>query len=116
MYKVLRTSFLLGLLLRTVAAFGQEDSLPYRLYNQKLVLYSDLGFNTAPIGIKYPYNDEIKRLRYRNNSNMVLGFGFSYKWMAARLGINLPVSLRSSRDGKTSYFDLGFDFTLKRVF
>ena len=96
---------------------AQQDSIPYSLYSKKLVFYSDLGFNTAPVKIKYPYTPDIHKLRLKNNSSVVLGLGFSYKWFALRLGITLPGTLRPvSRYGKTNYFDLGFDFTLRRVF
>jgi hypothetical protein len=117
MNKVLRNSIAAVLLLVTAfASRAQQDSLPYSLYGDKIVLYSDLGFNTAPINLKYHFRDDIRHLRYRNNSNLVLGLGFSYKWFALRLGINLPVPLRSGRYGKTQYFDLGFDFTVRKLF
>jgi len=119
MCRELRIKILLLLfpLLGTFSVAGQRDSLPYSLYSKKLVFYTDLGFNTAPVRLKYPYTDDINKLKLRNNSSVVLGLGFSYKWFTLRLGLTLPGTLRPvHKYGKTNYFDLGFDFTLKRVF
>jgi len=119
MYRELRNSILLFLIpaIWAFSCFGQGDSLPYSLYSKKLVFYTDLGVHMAPMKIRYPFDEEINKLKLRNNSSAVLGLGFSYKWFALRFGITLPGTLRPlSRYGRTNYFDLGFDFTLKRVF
>lgn len=105
----------------SVFAFGaysqESDSLPYQKYRNKLVLYSDYGWSTAPMSIAYPFSDGIKNVKFRNNFNPVLGFGFSYKWASLRFGLTLPNSVRSKKKfGKTTYFDLGFDFSFKNMF
>lgn len=86
-------------------------------YRDNHIIYSDLGFNTAPVTLRYPFATAIKKIKLRNNFNPVLGLGYSYKWFNLRLGITLPASVRSEDQfGKTTYFDLGFDFSLKRLF
>lgn len=94
-----------------------RDSVPYTLFNDKLVLYTDIGYASAPFSIKYDFGPEVKRLRYRNNFRTILGLGVTYKWFALRLGFPLPGDVRPvSRYGKTSPFNLGLDFTIKKTF
>lgn len=109
---------ILFLSLFTCSIYGQNaDSLPYHKYKTRLVLYSDFGWSTAPMSIAYPFSQGIKRVKFRNNFNPVLGFGFSYKWMSLRFGLTLPNSVRSkNKYGKTKYYDLGFDFSFKNMF
>lgn len=98
---------------------GQDaDSLlPYQKYRNRLVLYSDFGWSTAPMSISYPFPNGMKNVKFRNNFNPVLGFGFSYKWISLRFGITLPNSVRSkNKFGKTKYYDLGFDFSFKNMY
>ena len=48
---------------------------------------------------------------------MILGLGFSYKWLTLRLSTGILGHLRpESRFGKTKYFDFGVDFTVKKRF
>jgi len=99
------------------SSFSQEDSLPYCMFKEKIVLYSDLGYYTAPFSINYQFTPDTDKLKYRNNIRTILGFGGSYKWFAMRIGIPLPGNLKSvSRYGNTTYYDLGFDFTIKKTF
>lgn len=100
-----------------VSAQNPELKKPYDKYDTLLIPYADLGFSTAPMRLKYPFNTEIDKLILRNNSTVVLGLGFAYKWFNLRLGLNLPGNLRpSNKFGPTDYYDLGFDFTLKQFF
>lgn len=95
----------------------QNDSLPYRRYYDHPVVYSDLGFNSAPVTIAHTYPNGLKRLRYKNNMSAVWGFGVAYKWFALRFGITVPGTLKSvGHFGKTRYYDLGVDFSVKRWF
>lgn len=98
-------------------SFAQSDSLPYTLFSNKLVLYADLGYSSAPFSISYPYGDGINRLKYKNNYRNIIGFGLSYKWFALRIGIPLPGYARSTATyGQTTPINLGFDFSFKKVF
>lgn len=100
-------------------SFSQEDSLdlPYEKYNNKIVLYTDFGYTTAPFSIKYDFTPEVNKLKYRNNYKSIFGFGICYKWFALRLSFALPGSEHNElKYGKTTAYNLGFDFTLKKVF
>lgn len=56
-------------------------------------------------------------MNLRNNSRMIIGIGFSYKWLTLRLSSGLLGNMRPlSRYGKTNYYDLGVDFSLKKRF
>lgn len=119
MNKLVQHFFLLSVIVFTsFGAFGQKDTiLPYELYDDKLVLYTDLGFNSAPSSIIYPFNSTVEKLKLRNNYNALLGLGFSYKWLSFRFSFAVPGASRAkSRYGTSNYYNLGFDFSLKRFF
>jgi hypothetical protein len=119
MNKLVQHFFLLSVIVFTsFRAFGQKDTiLPYELYDDKLVLYTDLGFNSAPSSIIYPFNSTVGKLKLRNNYNALLGLGFSYKWLSFRFSFAIPGASRAkSRYGTSNYYNLGFDFSLKRFF
>jgi hypothetical protein len=95
----------------------KKDSLPYRLFNDKIVLYSDFGYTGAPFTLKYPFQDGVDNLHYKNNFRAILGLGGSYKWFSMRVGIPLPIEIRSAgRFGHTLPINLGVDFTIKKTF
>jgi hypothetical protein len=95
----------------------KKDSLPYTLFNDKIVLFSDLGYTGAPFSLKYPFQDGVDKLHYKNNFRAVLGLGGSYKWFSIRLGIPLPIEVRAAgRFGHTLPVNLGIDFTIKKTF
>lgn len=105
-------SLLFGLSLQ-----AQSDSLPYRLFKENVVLYTDIGFNSAPFSLQDNYGLGVKKIKYRNNVKPALGFGMSYKWFGLRIGFALPVQLKSeSKFGNLEYFDVGLKFNIKQVF
>lgn len=94
-----------------------KDSTAYTLYQKRVVLYADLGFNSAPFSLKDNYNLGVKKIKYKNNIRAVLGIGLAYKWFAFRLGLPIPGQIKSiSRFGKTNYYDLGVKFSVKQIF
>jgi len=96
-------------------AFGQDPA--FERYSNQYVWYSDIGFSTAPAAVRIPEKNGIDKLQMRNNSKLVLGVGFSYKWLTLRLSSGILGNLRpKSRFGTTVYYDLGFDFTVKKRF
>jgi len=96
---------------------AQKDSVIYERYGEKFVWFSDFGFSTAPIKLKYPFENGIERIKFKNNMSAIWGLGFSYKWFALRLSITIPGTIRPpSQFGRTTYYDIGFDFTVKRSF
>lgn len=115
--KASRNNWLGLVLFLSFSAFGQNDTLPYTLYKDNIVLYSDLGYSSAPFSIKYDFEPGIEKIKYKNNFRTILGFGICYKWFALRLGIPLPGYFKPvSRYGKTTPVNLGVDFTIKKTF
>lgn len=96
---------------------SQKDSSAYTLFNKQWIIYSDLGYTSAPFSISYPYSTSISKIQYKNNYRTVLGLGVSYKWFALRLGIPLPGYTRPvNKYGETSPFNIGFDFSFKKFY
>ena len=105
--------------------FGQEnhlidiksDSLPYELYNHKVILFSDFGYASAPFSLRYNYPGEVEKLKFRNNYQSVLGFGFCYKWLTIRLFKRLQQSTKSEEKfGTTKHAGLGITFSIKNTY
>jgi hypothetical protein len=96
------------------AVSAQNDSVPYNLYKEQLVLKSSLGYNTAPFSIRGDFNSTKETLKYRANMNAVLGLGFSYKWLSLGLNFALPGYLKTTtKFGETNYFDIDLNFDIK---
>jgi hypothetical protein len=115
--KASKNNRLIFVLLLSFSSFGQSDTLPYTLYKDNVVLYSDLGYSSAPFAIKYDFQQGIDKIKYKNNFRTILGFGICYKWFALRLGIPLPGYFKPvSKFGKTTPVNLGVDFTIKKTF
>ena len=116
-WKTLKNRILYIFILSSTLIFGQSDTSAYTSCKNKVVLYADLGYTTAPFSVHYKFSSEVDKLKYRNNFRTVLGIGISYKWFALRLGIPLPGNVRPiSRFGSTVHYDLGVDFTVKKTF
>lgn len=93
------------------------DSLAYRLYRDKVILYSDLGFSSSPFSIKDNFLGGFDKVKYKHNQKVVLGIGVAYKWFALRLGLGLPGTLRpGGKFGNANYQDLGIAFTIKKTY
>jgi hypothetical protein len=80
------------------------------------VLYSDFGYTTAPFTIQYDFEKGLNKLRYKNSFRPILGLGGSYKWFALRIGFALPGTRFEDKYGKTNYFNLGGDFSVKKFY
>jgi hypothetical protein len=94
-----------------------SDSLPYTLYKERVVLFSDLGFNSAPFKIKDNFNEGETTLKFKHNLQLGMGLGVMYKWFSLRIGFGLPGTLRpKSRFGKSQFTDLGINFNFKKTF
>jgi len=96
---------------------SQSDTLPYEFYDEKIVLYTDFGFSTAPFSIHYKFKEHIDQIKYRNNYKNQVGFGVSYKWASLRLSFAVGNNARPiNRYGRTNYGSLGFNFTFKKFY
>ena len=97
--------------------FSQKDSVSITNYKNNFVLYNDIGFNTAPFNIETYHNKLPVKAKYRNNIHDFYGVGCNYRWFSLRLNIQLPGSIKPTKNyGFSKYFHLGFDFTYKKVF
>lgn len=93
------------------------DTLAYNLYKDKIVWYSDLGYNSAPFTIKDDFLGGYNKVQYKHNQKVMLGFGVAYKWFALRIGFSLPGTLRAvSNYGPVDYQDIGLKFNIKKTF
>jgi len=97
--------------------YGQSDSVSIKSYRDNLIIYNDLGFNTAPFNIEITKNKQPFTAKYRNNIHDFYGVGGNYKWLSGRFSIQLPGSVMPTKNyGHSKYFHLGFDFTYKKMF
>ena len=53
--------------LSAVFASAQDAPPAIENFKHKKVLYADLGYNTSPFRIKYPYSDQGDVLKFKNN-------------------------------------------------
>ena len=97
--------------------FSQKDTVSLTSYRNNLIIYNDLGFNTAPFDLKIVHNQISKNLKFRNNIHDFYGVGCNYKIFSVRFGVQLPGSIKPTKSyGYSKYFHFGFDFTYKKVF
>ena len=86
-------------------------------FRKNVVVYSDLGFTSAPFTISYPFTNEINKLTYKNNFKTFLGLGVAYKWFSLRIGFPILSSFRPiEKFGETKQFNFGFDYSLFKTF
>lgn len=107
------------LLLLQFRLLGQkdDDSSVYVLYKNQPVVYGDIGYRGSPFTLKYPFSEDINKLKFKHNLKAVLGVGIHYKWFSFRLGIGLPGTIRpASRYGTHQTFNLGTQFSVKKTF
>lgn len=95
----------------------EDTTISFTSFKNKIVLFGDLGFNTSPFSIHFKSaQTNIDKLRFRNNLPMVMGLGFSYKWLTLRLSFPIISNLRNKEKfGHTSYFGIGGDFPIKSM-
>ena len=112
----MKLSFFLFLIV-SFNLIAQKDTTLYEFYDNKLVMYSDIGFNSAPFSINYPFNEKIDKLKYRNNYKNLFGIGCSYKWLSFRISLALGENAKPiEKYGKTNYSSLGLDFSFKKFY
>jgi hypothetical protein len=97
-------------------SYAQSDSLAYAMHKDRLVIHTSLSIRDAPFSFKDNFGD-FDKLSYRANLNIIHGFGVAYKWFALNINYKLPGQLRNTEKfGKTNYFDIGLQFSLKKWF
>lgn len=108
----------IGCILLNSFGFAQESVSTLVIdMRDSLTLYSDFGYSSAPIRIRYDFNEEIQRVHFRNNFSPSIGVGLAYKWFNLRLNFALNNTKRAvSRYGNTRYVDIGAGFQIKQVY
>jgi hypothetical protein len=85
-------------------------------YDDRLIVYNDFGFSSAPFNIHSDFNGSTERISYNHNFRLQYGIGLSYEWLALRISLPMPVYAKSmSRFGKNNSWSLGANFTFKEV-
>lgn len=111
------TAFLSLTLLFVLLCSSANSQTAYSDWSAHKIVYGDVGFNSAPARIRYPFTGQVGHLKLRNNFNPFVGIGYAHKWFNLRLNFNLKNTERAvSRFGKTRAFNLGLDFQAKRSF
>lgn len=114
-WKVKANKLLFLFVLLRFATLAQESTSSYERYKDKIVFFTDLGFNSAPFTILYPFPTGETKAKYKNNYSPALGFGGAYKWFALRVGFTLKSTTRpKSRFGRTDFLDIGTNFQIKK--
>lgn len=97
-------------------SLAQKDSIFLEDFYGSKVLYSDIGFNTAPFSFHYDFPNGLEKLSYKNNYKPFLGIGFAYKWFSLRVGLPILGYFRDKElFGETKQYNLGFDFDIKKI-
>lgn len=110
-WKVLASSFL------CFSCFAQTDEGRIVNYKDQVVLYSDIGFSSAPFTVRYPFNDSVSRLNYKINYRPFIGIAGAYKWFSLRVSFPIMKGWRSiDKYGVSKQFTLGGDYTYKKTY
>lgn len=98
------------------SAVGQEENNPVSKYEERLVLYTDGGFSSAPLSLNYPFTNETKKLPYRNNYSPSVGFGFAHQWLSFYFSLSLKGTQRVvSRYGHTKAYNFGGNYQYNNI-
>lgn len=105
-------------ILAVLPCFGQRQK-PFHVedFRDRHVMHCDLGVSPAPFNLHYPFSQDLKTLRYKNNFKPVLGLAYAYKWFSMRVAFPvLPGFRNKNLFGETQQFSLGFDYNFKRLY
>lgn len=95
----------------------EEDTLAYKMYKNRVILFSDLGYNSAPFSIQYPFTNDLSKIYYRNNYKTVLGIGGAYKWFALRIAFDIGQNTKkTAKYGTTDFRSLRASYTYKKTY
>jgi|GEM_PF-5512489 len=111
----MKVSLLAIICLVSVFVNGQsyQDSL-YTLYKKRLIVSVETGFNSSPLSFDLKYG-KVKSITFIPNPPLVIKPSISYYGVTLGIGFKLPVNILStSKYTKTSYFDVGLNFTIKK--
>lgn len=85
-------------------------------YEDKFIVYNDLGFSASPFSIKSNFSGAASKLNYSHNYRLQYGFGISFKWLNLHLNLPLPVYTKAlSRFGENHCYGLQFCLNPKKI-
>jgi len=100
----------------TYSVSSQSNSNILDFHDVKIVS-AETGYTTSPFTVNYPFNKSISEISYKNNLAPFIRLGFYYKWFALRFSIPNIANIRDkSNYGQTKQYNLGVDFTHKKVY
>ena len=92
---------------------GYEDSL-YTLHKKRLIVSLESGFNSSPLTFDLKYGN-VKKISFVPNPPWIIKPSICYYGVTLGIGFKLPANLLStSKYTKTSYFDVGLNFAIKK--
>ena len=95
----------------------ESDTLAYKLFKNKVILFADLGYNSAPFSIQYPFANNLSKIYYRNNYKSVLGLGGSHKWFSLRIAFAIGQNTKNTKKyGTTDFRSLRATYTYKKTY
>lgn len=112
----MKNSILIFFLCLGSVVWSQEKEDPIHRYGERIVLYSDIGFASAPFSLNYPFSSETKKLPFKNNYSPSLGFGFAHQWLSLYFSFSLKGTQRVvSRYGQTKAFNFGGNYQYQNI-
>jgi hypothetical protein len=101
----------------THSYFSQlEKNVVISNYEDKFIVYNDLGFSASPFILKGNFLGAISKLNYSHNFRLQYGIGVSYKWLNLHLNLPLPVYTKAlSRFGENQCYGLKFNLNPKKI-
>lgn len=86
-------------------------------FSDAKIISAETGYTSAPFTLHYPLTSEIDKITFKNNLAPFLRLGFNYKWFVLRFSIPNIGNIRdASNYGKTKQYNLGMDFSFKKVY
>lgn len=86
-------------------------------FSDAKIISAETGYTSAPFTLHYPLTSEIDKITFKNNLAPFLRLGFNYKWFVLRFSIPNIGNIRDvSNYGKTKQYNLGMDFSFKKVY
>lgn len=112
----MKSKLLILSILICFSVVGQENENPIHKYDERIVVYGETGFASAPFSLSYPFTEVTKKLPYRNNYSPSVGLGFSHQWLSLYFSFSLKGTQRVvSRYGQTKAYNFGGNYQYKNI-
>lgn len=117
-YQLIKLFSFLIFIANIVLSQENKDTVTLHIdYKNKTIIYSDIGYSSAPFKIQFDTPNKVVNLSYKNNIQPFIGFGFIYKFISLHYTQLLPIHVKSvDRFGSNKYFNFNFDYTYKNIY